>query len=271
MPAVITVPYQEMHAGLEESVDLRGVYAVKKYKVAWKDRWQFLRDVAGRTVISGSASAPVLVRSAPLQYPDNKNLYANGISVEPIGASYCTNPGSYDQAIVTVNFGTPEFDYEVSQQGTTQNTVYRSLTLNLGAQVMTLPESAFEFNTPDSGGHKPPVTVSPGFLMPTVEITITSHQIPYLNFDLIFPLVGSLNNATFYGCATGTLMFMGAQASRQATSEGLQAWDLEYKFNYRTVDWNMFYSPLAGVGFDFLKQKSTGNLIYSYMDFTTLP
>ena len=266
LKSTITVPYKELHDGLDESVDLVGVYATKKYLVAWKDRWQFMKDVAGKTVMVGTPTSPILIRQAPLAYPDNQNLYANGVSVKPLGISHCTTPGSYDQAEITVTFSTPSFDYE-NQQGA-QNTVYRTISYNCSAQIMSLPESSCVFST---GGQPPKQT--PGFLIPTVEISITSHQVPYLACDQIFPLVGSINIALFYGCSTGTLMFMGARANRQATSEGFQAWELEYVFNFRPYDWNKFFNPQRGVGWDYLLFNSSGppTYLYNYADFTTLP
>jgi hypothetical protein len=269
MPATITVPYSIMHNGRNESVDTNGVYATMVFLVDWSDRWQFIRDVAGKSVIVGPSSGPTIVRSAPLQYPDNKNLYANGVSVEPIGVSYCTTSGAYAKAEITVTFGTLSFDSEVSQG--TQNTVYRSIEIDMSAQLMSLPTSPFEFATP-SGGFKPNTNqVNPGLLMPQAQITITSHQVPYLDTELIFGFIGSINLYTFYGMAPGTCLFLGVQCRRQATSEGLQAWEISYRFSFRPIDWNKFYSPTPGVGFDFLYHKATSTTIYSYMDFTFIP
>ena len=69
MPAIITVPYQELHDGLSESVDMTSVSVTKKYLVNWSDRWTFAQNIAGRATQVGTSS---IVRSYPLQYPDNR-------------------------------------------------------------------------------------------------------------------------------------------------------------------------------------------------------
>ncbi len=79
MPTTISVPYKELYDGLTESIDKSTVQATKKYLVNWSDRWQFARDMAGKAVRVGNNQ---IVRTVPYQYPDNRNLFAVGLSME---------------------------------------------------------------------------------------------------------------------------------------------------------------------------------------------
>lgn len=260
----ITVPYSVLHDGSSEEFDMKGVRATMKFLVAWADRWQFAKDVAGTSKNIGTDNAQI-IRNIPLQYPHNKYLYANGLSIEPAGKSGCAdNLSFYDWAICTVTFGTNDFDYENAQGSNGQ--VYKTLSISMSAQFMTLPESPFKFYSDNTK-----CVLNPGMLIPQAEITLVSHQLPEINLDVIFNLVGKLNQAVFYGAPIGTVLFVGANQNRQATADGVQAWQVEYKFLYRPVDWNKFWHPKPGVGWDYLVDTSSGNKIYSYGNFANLP
>lgn len=265
-PSTITVPYCDAHDGTMEEVDQRGVRATHSYIVAWNDRWQFARDVAGytkpATIISGGSS---FVRYIPLTYPEGNLMYATGLRMEPIGSS---RPGTYqieyDKCKITVTFSTQEWDYESAQDSFGQ--VYRSLQLNMSGQFMTLPGSAFQYATGPVS-----CTINPGILVPQIEITLTAHQVYYLPLDVIFPLVGKVNTYTFYTAAPGTLLFLGCQAGRQSSVVGSSNWEVVYNFVYRPIEWNKFWSPVPGVGWDYLVDSSSGANIYQSGDFSILP
>lgn len=264
----ITVPYLELHDGSQEQLDLGSIKAQKKYLIAWSDRWQFAKDVAG-TSKKVDAALGTIVRAVPLQYPDYPTLYASGLMMEATGRSTCNGAGNsiYTHCICTVTFSTPDFDYE---NPGTYGKAYQTISIAMSADIMTLPSRPLVFDTLYSGNPVKP-TESPGLVYPKAEITIVSHQIPELPLDIVFSMIGKLNNAVFLGCAIGTVLFVGANQNRQRTSAGDKAWEVEYKFIYRPVDWNKFYSPAPGVGFDFLKDSVTGNYMYNYGNFDLLP
>ena len=268
----ITVPYLEMHEGNSETIAVGNVTAVKRYLIAWSDRWQFAKDVAGTAQKIGSGLSTI-TRYVPLQYPGNKNLYANGLKMEPTGRSSCDSQGNsvYTHCICEVSFSTLSWDYELTQDNPGKyDQPYKTLSISMTADFMTLPSRPFVFNTL-VGGQQVQANESPGLLMPKAEITLVSHQLPDIDLNGVFTKIGTINDATFYDAPRGTLLFMGANQNRQRMDTGSKAWEVEYKFVFRPVDWNKFYSPAKGVGFDFLKDKQTGNYIYQYSDFTQLP
>jgi len=264
----ITVPYVELHEGFDEAIDRNGITATIRYLIDWNDRWQFARDVAGTARSFGTGNSSV-IRTIPLQYPHNKWLYANSLKFDPAGPSGCAGGESYyEKVIATVTFSTPDFDYENAQGQYSQT--YRTLDIDMSAQFMTLPISPFRMATAYGGNPVDP-KINPGMLVPQAQISVTAHQVPEVPLDKIFPLIGQLNNATFYGCDVGTVLFLGAKCNRTPTSEGFMAWEVSYQFAFRSVDWNKFWSPAPGIGWDFLVDKSSGAKIYGYGDFTTLP
>lgn len=268
----ITVPYVELHEGSYEEVEPGVVKAQKKYLIAWTDRWQFARDVAGTAQKVGSGLGTIL-RVVPLQYAPNKNLYANGLSMESTGRSSCDGAGNsiYTHCVCTVSFSTPVWDYDSGTDNPGQyDKPYKTLSISMSADIMTLPSRPWRFDTL-SGGQIVPFTTDPGLVYPKAEITVVSHQLPDIPLDIVFGLVGKLNDATFYGCAVGTVLFIGANQNRQRSAYGDKAWEAEYRFIYRPVDWNKYFSPAPGVGFDFVKDRSTSARPYAYGDFSTLP
>jgi len=88
MSSTITVPYKELgeEFGLMEGSNEQGAYARKPYLVAWSQRFEFIREMAGSASQNGSASGGNWIRAVPYAYPDAPWIYAQGCEIKPAGA-----------------------------------------------------------------------------------------------------------------------------------------------------------------------------------------
>jgi hypothetical protein len=276
IPPAISVEYEELHDFVHEQGDQQGLRAQKKYKVAWADRLKFYGDVMGHVVTVGGIGGTV-TRRIPLQYPDIPALYAVSFEMEPVGLSDDgTKPALggkqivYDWAWITVGFSTVPWNFQaLDDPNSFTPGLYRTESLEMGGEVMQFPKSAYEFESTD----RLSVQQTPGRIVPTASLGITLHDAPYIPFTDIFALIGAVNVGVFYGCAIGTVLFMGGQSEAQTNSVGQRVQKLSLKFSFRSLEWNLFLKP-DGSGWDYLKLRGSGggpgNRVYPYGDFTPI-
>lgn len=267
------IAYCEPVEGIEEGADRNGVYARKPYLCAYADRWKFLRELRGYSTVSGGK----VLRHPPAVYPDNKLLYADDARVSPLitGVRQGVNQVTFDYAKIDVTFKTPDYNYE-SGGGTGEPAVdgvtYGTVRLAFAGEFVTIPGRKARFKTSGEA-----LDSNPGVLVPNLEYSITRHQIPYLPVTIIKGLVGKINSAAWLGFDAETVLFVGGEADRSATSEGLQAWTIDFKFLWRPVSWNMglttnrTWEYVVFNGSNPPPPITGGNLTYDSGDFTLLP
>ncbi len=260
----ITVPFKQLHEQTTEGGDRNGVTASVTYLVEWADRWQFYREMMGKTVSYGLGSGMQYTRYVPATYPDNTRLLASSFRMTPVGKSSVQGfVGTYPYAVVTVDFATP--DYQTSGED-----VFRTERMSFSADILQLPEGSYVF--PDGT----PVPQTLGVVMPTIELAITTHKFPTFPLVYVLNTIGTVNQFEWYGAAPGTMLFLGCDTNRQSTILGSPQWQIDWKFQYRQVEWNKLKHPVLPT-FEYVFQKPNPQLgndpspIYSYSDFNNLP
>src|SRR3954469_7744122 len=102
---------EELVEGFEEGIHEQGPVATKKYLCAWADRYTVANTFLGLVTHSGGVGGSIVL-SAPLPYPESQNLYAREIAIGGRGRpSQGTRQLQFDRAVVTVNYGVPQFSY----------------------------------------------------------------------------------------------------------------------------------------------------------------
>ncbi len=255
--------FDVMHEGTSESGDQASAEATLHYLGPWPLRWEFVREMLGTTQDVGVPPEHVIQRTVPQVYPDNPSLYASHFKIFPRGRSYESGSTiAYDKCVVQIRFTNPDFDYE-SPDGSLDSLIYASEDLDFAADFQNLPASAFRFPSDNA-----PVGTSLGRLIGTTEYRIVRHQVPYLPESMIESAVGHVNETTFRGRPAGTLLFLGAKASRELTSDGAKSWRIDYRFARRSVPWNMVMRPDSGAFEE--PQDTSGNPVYPSFEMSGL-
>lgn len=266
MATSISVPYSILTdtSAIQESWSPdQGAQATLKFKCAWSDRYQLIRDLVG--TYTGTPPSTV-VRVPPFRYPDSSNMFVTSIaSVEPFGrptlwSSVGLGWTTRSKAIVTANFGVPHWDFSGSD-------AYTKITFNASGEFLTLPETSLKFS--DGTPTNTPI----GILIPQIEITLEKNRLPFLPVYAMAQCVGKVNSGAVtiagYTFAAGYLLFAAGQSNYQIDATGNIAYSQEYKMTYRAQPWNYYYHP-AGTGFQPVTDLS-GDPPYGSVDFSILP
>jgi hypothetical protein len=250
--------------GIVETWDPQnGATATIKFKCLWDDRYQLVQDLVGTW--KGTPPSSV-IRVPPFRYPDSPNLFCSSIqSIEPfgkptiwstIGLPWITRK----YAIVTATFSVPHWDFSGPD-------AYTKITFNASGEFLTVPETSTHF------GDGTPTNSPIGILIPQIEISVERNRMPYLPVAAMASCVGRVNSAAYtiagYVFQPGYLLFSAGQSNVQADASGQISYSQEYKFLYRSVQWNYFLHP-AGTGFQPVTDLA-GNPPYDSTDFSVLP
>lgn len=272
MSTTISVPYVQAPE-VSEGVNESGPWARKPYLVAWADRYRFAWDMAGLSSSSGGGS---WLRIGPYQYPESPNMFAKELTIEPEGGFTvdATNaPIQFPQARITVLFGVMDWAALGSQdpfglQSLGSNAAEQSSLLfatqeiDFSSESITIPGSAWRFS--DGTRSDTPVTRR----MAVVHMNLTWHRYPLLPMSMVRTYVDTVNDATFMGCARGTVYFVGCKTVREAAADGTWTQRVMMSLKWRSQDWNKVYRPDT-LTWD-TQQDSGGRTPYEYKNFANI-
>lgn len=271
---------------------------------------KFLDCVLGKTVKSGST----LLRSAsssnwndangslPESHPDYENFYAATAEVTPMGTSTQTNTSPvWHKAKVTVVFRPPTYNVLGDTETLTNGELDRFVTKQPGGRAeFQTTQGFFAFVNDLIPGDRRVLDITPGFIIPSVTLQYTWHQIPTVdradgkpdlgtvpNINTILSHYGQLNEVEFDGYPPGTVLFDDFAPKLvlpQVTTAGNYYWDITYSFKVRDyglsdtpvvadehVGWNYAYDPLQAKWRLYTTTGiSTGGTQYLYNDLTDL-
>jgi hypothetical protein len=271
MAVQISRPFTVMcDSGLSESVgEDGGPTATVKMKCLWDDHYQIIRDLCG--VATGSQGN--IVREPPFRYPPAPALVAQSIpSIEGLGKPFLSGFFPMDgrwitrkYAVMTVVFGQPKYDYDGAGQF---GQPYTTVSFGVSGEHQTMPNSVYRF----ADGT---VTTTPiGRMIPSMQISVTRHMLPYSPLGEIATLMGNINSDPYeiagHAFAAGTLLFEGGDDNIEVDSVGNVTITVSYKFVFRPIPWNYYLSPKRTTGYALVTDGS-GNPVYQSGDFSSLP
>lgn len=200
-------------------------------------------------------------------YPDFPFLYIDTVTCEGVAGPSGLSVGSggmvaYQYARLRATYST--FDY---QPGTETGT----MGLDFGSQVVQLPQSESYLQFGDSGGEDLAPEDTPPLIIPTVTITRTVRDAPSLPVTAILTAIAApVNSAEFLGADPGYVLFDGGRSLRRLTTDGSINYDLEYRFQYRAVQWNQVYATGGSGPTRPVIRKADGSPLYASSDLNAL-
>ena len=258
-----------------EGSNEQGAYARKPYLVAWSQRFEFIRQMAGSASQNGGASGGNWIRAVPYAYPDAPWIYAQGCEIKPAGAWVNnSSPISFNDCVVVVNFGPltwdaipgdDPFNYASLSADPTENQALQWATqeIDFGYELYPLPTSALKFSS-DNLKLTSPVSVR----VPVISMSMTWHRYPVMPLTRIANYVGKLNASTFLGRPAQTVFFEAPKTTREMMTDGTIVQKVMMPFRYRSIAWNRFLRP-DKIQWDTVVD-STGASPYDTADFGAL-
>jgi hypothetical protein len=251
----MSVAFRELGGSPVETYSLDGFQARREFLVAWEDREAFAAELLGVASPYGA--------SAWARYPGKDSVYAVHIRFEPSDpadpdpqtlASPDVGLNSYShshaKAIVDYRTLTPrDRDDGPSNESGTQLT-YR---MAYGLEPLEIAPGGWKWVD------EPSIAVSTDApLIRSVAYTdhhLTWHQVVRPPWTAIRQLQGKINSDVLLGCDAGTILFVGAEASKLFRSDLASGaspfcWQLHYLFRERAIKqggrvlgWNYAYRP----------------------------
>jgi len=188
-------------------------------------------------------------RKIPLSYPDAPGIFAKTAEIKPNGAWKLTTPISFPQAIVTVTFRSPDWNYATSEdpfflnsfsQDPVENSalLYCTQELSAGAEWISIPGAKAVYEV---SGDKVTTSISRRFMV--IRMVMTWHKLPYMPIGQLYNFVDVLNNDTFLGRPRGTVMMEDVKTTRERDAEGNIVQKLMVSLKTRKHDWNEVIQP----------------------------
>lgn len=231
---------------------------------------------------------------------------ASSVSIEPFqgertpvrsGATFA-NADMYDhpinserptyKAIVTYSSLQRTYDDASDSSSTRDPVTMLSHNISIGGEYITFDQdSQLKWGNYDGGAYSestlsdaPQRGIEAGFPIPTQEHTVQWHRVVSPPFQDIYERVGCINSdpieynvGVFY---PQTVLFLGAEISRDILSDGTRAWSVTYRFSVKKLDearvadasiltysgnnyggWNHFFDTKAGYFRLLLKKNSS--------------
>lgn len=279
------VPFEELDGSPRFRIAPGGTTATRRFKVAW-GHWQaFARELLGvYRIVAGGFH---FVVPSHMLLP---NLVVSDLAVDPwpeekitsgSQSSLASSANDYDFAIVTANYRTlydvdnrPRDDLPAVPDGT-----ILTYSGELASELMSTPGRTWRW---DVNGAPLPDDLFPGLVIPNGEHTLHWQRVALPPWSAIRRLRGRVNDATFLSAAAGTVLFLGARATRafQFLEEG-GFWSIEYSFAEKSAKstvnpdtakgWNHLYRDTASAGEHWLAiEDADGNSPYAAGNFATL-
>lgn len=255
------------------------------FNIAWGDVDAFI----GELFPSAQQAGTDYTVGTPLTFPDKDWLVPQSASVAPLDPQ---NPvwddaagmNSYPAggALVTVQFG--QDTTNTSNDGSDSDMKLVTHDVSIGGEFLTLPKAHCLWW--DAGGANERIQeedVNPGKLIPTLEHTVTMHNVVAIPWTAIGAKFGSVNEGDFsladFTAAEGTLLYLGPNANHDINLSGSQAWTISHRFSQRIVageavagaaiGWNHFFRPSSGK-WQHVVVNAEEDSIYPYATFIEL-
>ncbi|MHB1033235.1 MAG: hypothetical protein ACYC35_05190 [Pirellulales bacterium] len=268
----MAVLFEELAGSPTWSVRDGRATATRVFKVAWEDRFDFVRDLWGGYWVVGNRWVYVL----PATFPDLAGALVTDVHVElfdpdaPTSDTFLAGLSSgtnvYSHARVTATYrNLPGDDRRAGKPAHPEGTVL-TFSSDLSAEYQTIPGRTWEWNV--AGSPDVPADINPGILVPAEDLELTWHRVPRPPWDAIRDLRGKVNASAFMGHAPETVLFLGARAHCDCQIFDTGLWKLEYHFKVKEVQatadsatlygWNRFYREEPADGEHWLEIQTKG-------------
>ncbi len=232
------------------------------FNIAWDDIDDFIVELFP----SAQQVGDDYTIGTPLTFPSRDWLVPQSASVAPFdpqNPSWDATVGmnSYPDggALVTVQFG--QDTTNTSNDGSDNDQKLITHDVSIGGEMLMLPQNQLKWWV--DGGDDIQVQeedVRPGKIIPTLEHTITMHNVVAIPWTAIAAKIGSVNINVFtlgdFSADEGTLLYLGVNGNHDINLSGSQAWTISHRFSQRKVageaegaaaiGWNHYFRPSTG-------------------------
>lgn len=250
------ISYEEI-APPELTIGRDGLTGKRVFKIRWEDVDAFAVECFPASVqTSGGNIVPNMLIFPGKPYLIVQNVAFTGFDQEnpgdPDAAGVATCPSG---ARVEISYATSE----LQQSGSNNNEpdfeegpLIYTAAVQVGGDYFNLPAHSLKWqgDNPDNGDDNQTEDLNAAKLIPTMEYVITCHRMPEYPLEIIKDKIGRINSEydKNFNAEPETLLFVGSSATRRVTSDGAEAWEVEYRFSHRVVTWldrPDIYDPLV--------------------------
>ncbi|REK39793.1 MAG: hypothetical protein DWQ46_17600, partial [Planctomycetota bacterium] len=156
---------------------------------------------------------------------------------------------------------------------------YLTYRADLGSESISIPGRVWRWATGPDFGKLPP-DFNPNVVIPSDSFQLTWHRVAAPNWEVLRDLRGKVNSQVFLGAPAGTVLFLGAEISRQFEFVGDDGfWQVDFAFAERAIDligsgkagWNYFFRENSFGGDHWTEVEDLdGNQPYASADLATL-
>jgi hypothetical protein len=245
------IPFAELEGSPTIQLNPSGTIATRIFRVEW-DEWQTFAEqlTGGWQRVSGQYRFV-----EPLPFPGLSNVVVDSVLVAPfdprnpsgeevVSTAQGLNRYPAAGAKLTVHYKSAVND-ETSDSGSVSKPQTPSGTIltyraDLNVTTVSVPGRAWHWAVEDSP--KVPDDVNPGLIVPTGSYVAQWDRVASPPWAAIRSLRGKVNESVFFDAPAGTLLFLGAKASRKFEFlRNASLWTVEYAFEERPVPWNRFF------------------------------
>lgn len=270
MAVVAGISVLELREGFSEGIASDGPVATKAYLVPnWFDRFTVANALMGLTTYGGGTVGFM----QPNRYPESSNMTSMSLSIRGAGTyTPGAKQGQFTSAVITVTYGVRPYGTLPSDDPNGANNfdpaaplIYATQAIKRGAQFITIPRSKLK----TAGGNTLDQDV--GRLVGVNTLSLTLHYLPFLVGASVRSLIGKMNSAPIFGCATGTLLLMGIDTNRTFSTDGNIMQDTTYTLMERPeATWDSIYTGVGASGWEKVVSIATGASILQSNNFSTL-
>ena len=246
---------------------------LRRFKVGWNDRFDFLLELYGGYRIIGGQ----FTFTPPAVFPGVPGATVTNIELEPFPANLpdgtavsqiSRGSNAYPAALATATYRIRVLDGDQDRDdlpGVSEGT-YLSYRADLSSEYESVPGRTWRWTTDQT-----PLgdDVDPRILVPTEAFTLTWHRVPRPPWDAMRDLRGRLNDGTFLNHSAKSVLFLGARTRRDFQIKDTGLWRIEYHFKVKVVSstattgvldgWNRRYREQAAAGEHWLAIEDEDN------------
>jgi hypothetical protein len=275
MPSLASIDYIHAISGFGKGLDSQGPYYNVEYLISdWDNGDAFANALCG------------IGQSEPHRYPLSTNLVCTSAVVSGRGRVELNNDGypryqdgarivatyrssgsglAYGGSFSNVFYDDPGYLHQIDSS---TPLVWCTQELDFGVESFAMPNTSYTWDS-DNTSAQIPVVMD----VNVTTMSLTFHRRSSLPMGTVRALRGRINDATFLGAAVGTVLFVGAQTTREASTDGTVTQRVRLLFKERDVSWNKFLRPGKMPGsdanWDFL-EDSGGNRRFKVADLSPL-
>jgi len=191
-------------------------------------------------------------------FPGHVVMKCKSVDVEPLGD--IADGGGYENALLTAHYSS-----ETSGIVVTLGVDTMSETWEIGGEALSTGGALFFWTTDDGDSKRkqvPESTLTLTSPLASIAYAGAFNALPKAN---IIAAIGKVNDTTWYGFLSDTLLFEGVHANRSwGDAVDDYIWNIAYKFVFKPSGWNNIWNPFktGGPGWDTVTVSSSGGSVY---------